>query len=112
MYIRNGSNPSGPTTKGKELDYHWFDGDGMLAGVVFESNIQHQDKFSIVPTFVQKFVLTDVYLAKSLDTSKPIIPSIATLLAPISGLPTLIASVFRAVSLAAISQFGGKFFCF
>lgn len=74
----------------------------MLQGVYFST----KDDGSIVALFVNKFVLTDVFLAASDTSNRPILPSIATLLAPLSGLPTLLATISRAVSLAAISRLG------
>lgn len=103
MYIRNGSNPAGPTDDtSPSAAYHWFDGDGMLAGVLFD---HFHNASTITPTFVQKYVLTDVYLASSPTSPRPILPSIATLLAPLSGLPTLLLSISRAVTLSLLSHY-------
>lgn len=107
MYIRNGSNPAGPTDDtSPSAAYHWFDGDGMLAGVLFDDHDSPPSNSSaITPTFVQKYVLTDVYLASSATSPRPIVPSIATLLAPLSGLPTLLSSISRAVTLSLLSHY-------
>lgn len=57
------------------------------------------------PAFVNRFVLTDVYLAsRSMHLSRPILPSISTLLSPITKLPGLLSSISRAVILSAASR--------
>ncbi|KAJ5936014.1 hypothetical protein N7454_005312 [Penicillium verhagenii] len=58
QYVRNGGNPSfGDDLTGH---VHMFDGDGMLAGVLFRTTEQSG---IIEPCFVNKYVLTDIYLA-------------------------------------------------
>ncbi|KAK5728038.1 hypothetical protein LTR17_012235 [Elasticomyces elasticus] len=58
QYIRNGSNPVSNADLGR--DAHWFDGDGMLAGVLFRRN---EETGAVIPEFVNQFVLTDLYLS-------------------------------------------------
>ena len=45
-------------------DAHWFDGDGMLSGVLFT---QSAKTGKIEPEFVNQYILTDLYIA-----SKPL----------------------------------------
>lgn len=53
---------------------------------------------------MQRLVLTDILLASSPTSRTPILPSIATLLGPLSALPTLLYSISRAVALSALSR--------
>ncbi|GAA5879807.1 hypothetical protein JCM16303_004186 [Sporobolomyces ruberrimus] len=110
LYVRNGGAPS--LTKEDKADdlqpaYHWFDGDGMLTGVHFDSSSSHPSHDpTITPTFVNKYVLTDVFLAShALGLSKPILPSIATLLGSFATFHLILYSIFRAVFLAFCSFF-------
>ncbi|TQS34558.1 hypothetical protein Golomagni_05052 [Golovinomyces magnicellulatus] len=82
QYVRNGGNPF--LNENLEREAHWFDGDGMLNGVIFR---QAKDG-SISPEFVSRYILTDIYLAAlaSLSFHHPIVPSIATLINPHSSL--------------------------
>ncbi|GAA5997428.1 hypothetical protein JCM5350_006789 [Sporobolomyces pararoseus] len=106
LYVRNGGAPS--LTKEDKSDdlepaYHWFDGDGMLTGVHFATD---ESSSSISPTFVNKYVLTDVFLAShALGVSKPILPSIATLLGSFATIHLILFSIFRAVFLTFCSFF-------
>ncbi|KAJ5632851.1 hypothetical protein N7490_009190, partial [Penicillium lividum] len=79
QYVRNGGNP----TFGDDLtDHaHMFDGDGMLAGILFRAS---ENPREVEPCFVNRYILTDVYLAtKSMPrVSSSILPSIATLIHP------------------------------
>ncbi|GAA5926940.1 carotenoid oxygenase family protein [Sporobolomyces koalae] len=104
LYVRNGGAPA--LTKedrpdDREPAYHWFDGDGMLTGVHFAST---SPSAPITPTFVNKYVLTDVFLASNaLGLSKPILPSIATLLGSFATIHLILFSILRAVFLAFCS---------
>lgn len=121
MYVRNGSNPAVPTSSdGSRSDrpYHWvrgmtgfisvllthssiqFDGDGMLQGVYFSRQKGSSD---IQPLFVNKAVLTDVLLALPSGSKSPILPSISTLLGPVTQLPSVVFAISRAVALSALS---------
>ncbi|GAA5889309.1 hypothetical protein JCM5296_005863 [Sporobolomyces johnsonii] len=111
LYVRNGGEPA--LAEDSEGDdgpaYHWFDGDGMLTGVYFDvvpspagSNVTPL----VIPTFVNRYVLTDVFLAsQALGVRAPILPSIATLLGSVWTLHIIVASIFRAVFLAFCSFF-------
>ncbi|GAA5993433.1 hypothetical protein JCM11641_007157 [Rhodosporidiobolus odoratus] len=111
FYVRNGGEPAlkERTQDGsEEPNYHWFDGDGMLSGVFFRAQpaSASNSKPRIVPYFVNKYVLTDVFLASAaLGARAPILPSIATLLGPFSTLHLILYSVVRAVFLAFCSFF-------
>jgi hypothetical protein len=76
----------------------------MLAGVLFDYEITETGKHVIVPKFINKYVLTDVILSSSSTSPTPVLPSIATLLAPVTKLPTLLYSILRAVTLTAASH--------
>lgn len=83
-----------------------FDGDGMLTGVYFKEVRTSSGKRQLVPTFVNRYVLTDVFLASNaLGLKQPILPSIATLVGSIWTLPLILLSIFRAVFLAFLSFF-------
>ncbi|KAF2839061.1 carotenoid oxygenase [Patellaria atrata CBS 101060] len=102
QYVRNGGNPV--TNQDLGRDAHWFDGDGMLSGVLFErSDI-------IRPAFVNQYILTDIYLSTVSTPSLkiPILPSIATLVNPISSLLHILFTILRTVFLAILSHLPGS----
>ncbi|KAK4985937.1 hypothetical protein LTR50_005600 [Elasticomyces elasticus] len=111
-YVRNGSNPVSDNELGR--DAHWFDGDGMLAGVSFTaSSTMRADGTTaseIVPEFVNQYVLTDIYLStiSSRRLRRPILPSIATLVNPLSSLLTVCLLVFRTIFLVLLSHLPGS----
>ncbi|KAK4943951.1 hypothetical protein LTR66_014554, partial [Elasticomyces elasticus] len=111
-YVRNGSNPVSDNELGR--DAHWFDGDGMLAGVSFAaSSTTRPDGTTateIVPEFVNQYVLTDIYLStiSSRRLKRPILPSIATLVNPLSSLLTVCLLVFRTIFLVLLSHLPGS----
>lgn len=79
-----------------------FDGDGMLSGVLFQKTANG----SIQPMFVNRFMLTDVYLASVHSKGRrAITPSIATLLSPITSLHRIMFSILRTVFLCFLSFF-------
>ncbi len=88
-------------------DAHWFDGDGMLSGVSFRRT---SEKAVIQPEFVNQYILTDVY--KSSKTSAllrtPILPSIATLVNPMSTLTTIVLRILRTIILVVLSHLPGS----
>ena len=86
-------------------DAHWFDGDGMLAGVSFR-----RTENGVQPEFVNQYILTDLYLSSISSPSlrRPILPSIATLVNPLSSLYSIVLIIFRAVFLAALSHLPGS----
>ena len=104
-YVRNGGNPTTNETLGRAA--HWFDGDGMLSGVLFRRS---EDSGKIEPEFANQYILTDVYItAKTSSRLKtPILPSIATLVNPASSLVTIVRRIFRTVTLVALSHLPGS----
>ncbi|KIX06154.1 uncharacterized protein Z518_04128 [Rhinocladiella mackenziei CBS 650.93] len=94
-YVRNGGNPVTNGDLGR--DAHWFDGDGMLSGVSFTRTTN-----GVQPEFVNQYILTDVYLAamSSKYLRVPTLPSIATLVNPLSSLYTMMAEPWRPASQA------------
>ncbi|KAJ5903306.1 carotenoid cleavage dioxygenase 1 [Penicillium tannophilum] len=91
QYVRNGGNPVTNNDLGR--DAHWFDGDGMLSGVYFSA-----DKNSgIQPQYVNRYVLTDVFLAAEAypELRIPILPSIATLINPKTTLGWIVYIICR-----------------
>jgi carotenoid cleavage dioxygenase-like enzyme len=102
-YVRNGGNPV--TNEDLGRDAHWFDGDGMLTGVAFR-----RTEKGVQPEFVNQFILTDVYLS-SVSASflrSPILPSVATLVNPLSTLYTIILRVLRTLLLVVLSHLPGS----
>lgn len=105
QYVRNGGNPL--TNEDLARDAHWFDGDGMLSGVLFR---RISSDGQIRPEFVNQYLLTDVYCyAKSATWLRhPVIPSISTLVNPLSSLLHILSSVCRAVTLVVTSRLPGR----
>lgn len=102
-YVRNGGNPV--TNEDLGRDAHWFDGDGMLSGVAFR-----RTEKGVQPEFVNQYILTDVYLS-SLSSNflrTPILPSIATLVNPLSTLYNIILHIFRSIFLVVLSHLPGS----
>jgi carotenoid cleavage dioxygenase-like enzyme len=103
-YVRNGGNP----VKNEDLgrDAHWFDGDGMLSGVSFT----RQADGSVQPEFVNQYILTDIFLstAASPRLRSPILPSIATLVNPLSSLITIVLRILRTIALVILSFLPGS----
>ena len=104
-YVRNGGNPL--INGSLERDAHWFDGDGMLSGVAFP---RHEKRNSPQPEFVNQYVLTDVFLASMTSPSLeiPILPSITTLVNPLSSLITIMLRILRTVLLVMLSHLPGS----
>ncbi|KAI0121166.1 retinal pigment epithelial membrane protein [Xylariales sp. AK1849] len=104
QYVRNGGNPI--TNEDLGRDAHWFDGDGMLSGVLFRRG--GEKGTHIQPQFVNQFVLTDVFLnAKDNgNLKKPLLPSIATLVS--ASLVTIILAISRTFLLVFLSSFPGS----
>ena len=88
-------------------DAHWFDGDGMLSGVSFRRT---GEKGLIQPEFVNQYILTDVYNSSKTSSSlrTPILPSIATLVNPMSSLVTIILRILRTITLVVLSHLPGS----
>jgi carotenoid cleavage dioxygenase-like enzyme len=87
-------------------DAHWFDGDGMLSGVSFT----RQADGSVQPEFVNQYILTDIFLstAASPRLRSPILPSIATLVNPLSSLIAIVLRIFRTIALVILSFLPGS----
>jgi carotenoid cleavage dioxygenase-like enzyme len=102
MYVRNGGNPATNSDLGREA--HWFDGDGMLSGVWFERS--SSDPQQVVPHFVNQYILTDVYLASVENGTlrTPILPSISTLVNPLSRLLYILWRIMRTVFIVTLSH--------
>ena len=104
-YVRNGGNPVTNEALGREA--HWFDGDGMLSGVFFRRT---GEKGTIQPEFVNQYILTDVYNSSqtSFSLRTPILPSIATLVNPMSSLMTITLRILRTITLVILSHLPGS----
>ena len=102
-YVRNGGNPV--TNEDLGRDAHWFDGDGMLSGVSFRRTEE-----GVQPEFVNQYILTDIYLAAvtSPFLRIPILPSIATLVNPLSSIFNIIYRVLRTIVLVILSRLPGS----
>lgn len=106
--IFSGANPQPHHhTSQSQSDYHWFDGDGMLAGVLFSTDPSPSPSSStgtsrptIQPQFVAKYLLTPVHVA-SRTLPSPLLPSISSLQLPHSLFSTLWA-IFRAIFLCFV----------
>lgn len=103
-YVRNGGNPVMNETQGRTA--HWFDGDGMLSGVAFRC----LDTGGIQPEFVNQYILTDVFLSSVTSPSlkTPILPSITTLVNPLSSLITIVLKILRTILLVLLSNLPGS----
>ncbi|KAF1808909.1 retinal pigment epithelial membrane protein [Eremomyces bilateralis CBS 781.70] len=110
QYIRNGSNPL--LNDEQDRMYHWFDGDGMLAGVLFR-----KVEGGIQPQFVNSWVETDILKAnRKLGASgskmlgwpwritRPIPPSISTLVDPTAGPSAVGKEILRTVLIRFVSH--------
>ncbi|KAL8741222.1 MAG: hypothetical protein Q9190_006150 [Brigantiaea leucoxantha] len=104
-YVRNGGNPI--TNENLGRDAHWFDGDGMISGVLFRPL---EKTGEIQPEFTNQFILTDVFLAAktSPHLKTPMLPSITTLVNPASSLITIIRRIFRTIALVILSHLPGS----
>ncbi|KAG4262914.1 hypothetical protein FPRO03_10277 [Fusarium proliferatum] len=104
QYVRNGGNPVSHQDLGK--DAHWFDGDGMLSGVAFR---KASTDGKIIPEFVNQYILTDLYLSrKTTSIASPIMPSITTLVNPLSTMFQIIFATFRTIFLVILSNLPGS----
>ena len=106
QYVRNGGNPV--TNEDLGRDAHWFDGDGMLSGVSFRR--MDQQGSELQPEFVNQYILTDVFLSSitSPFLRTPILPSIATLVNPVSSLLSIVISILRTIALVILSHISGS----
>ncbi|KAK2073430.1 hypothetical protein P8C59_007715 [Phyllachora maydis] len=108
QYVRNGGNPV--AHHDLRRDAHWFDGDGMLSGVLFRRVRDDKGRPAIQPEFVNQFLVTDVYtLARtSRVLRRPVLPSIATLVSPATSMLVLLCTVVRTVVLFLLSRLPGS----
>jgi carotenoid cleavage dioxygenase-like enzyme len=104
QYVRNGGNPITNDDLGR--DAHWFDGDGMLSGVLFDRTSNGE----IAPSFVNQFILTDVLISAASNPSlkTPLLPSISTLVNPAARLLLIICRILRTVLLVLLSHLPGS----
>ena len=79
----------------------------MLSGVSFRRT---GEKGSIQPEFVNQYILTDVYNSSKTSRSlrTPILPSIATLVNPMSSLITITLRILRTIFLVILSHLPGS----
>ncbi|KAH8176932.1 retinal pigment epithelial membrane protein [Sarocladium implicatum] len=105
-YVRNGGNPV--VNGDLQRDAHWFDGDGMLSGVLFR-RVGEKGR-QIQPEFVNQYLLTDIYCYSKQNKSlkKPVLPSIATLVNPARSWFAVLLVIFRAVFLTIVSRLPGR----
>ncbi|KAK3985674.1 retinal pigment epithelial membrane protein [Cladorrhinum sp. PSN332] len=104
QYVRNGSNPLLDHKVDQEA--HWFDGDGMLSGVLFRRVGQ-----TVQPEFVNQYLVTDLFAYVSASQLKrPFLPSIATLINPCTSALRVLLLVLRTVMLHIVSHFAGSLF--
>ncbi|KAK0671462.1 retinal pigment epithelial membrane protein-domain-containing protein [Cercophora samala] len=103
QYVRNGSNPL--VTDGENTRVHWFDGDGMLSGVLFR-----QVGSDIQPEFVNQYLVTDIfsYAKGSAALTKPFLFSISILIDPFASALSVILHLLRTVILTILSQLPGS----
>ncbi|TDZ27036.1 Carotenoid 9,10(9',10')-cleavage dioxygenase 1 [Colletotrichum orbiculare MAFF 240422] len=105
QYVRNGGNPITNDDQGRAA--HWFDGDGMLSGVLFRRAGEKMTE--IRPEFVNQYLLTDVYCFAKAKSSlrRPVLPSIATLVNPAVSIFRIIFEVWRTLFLVFLSRLPG-----
>lgn len=79
----------------------------MLSGVSFRSDTVDG---SIQPEFVNKYILTDVYQSSKTNhyLRTPILPSITTLVNPLSSLIAIMLRILRTVTLVILSHLPGS----
>jgi carotenoid cleavage dioxygenase-like enzyme len=80
----------------------------MLAGVQFKRSPSNPEE--AVPHFVNKYILTDVCLSSFENASlrTPILPSITTLVNPVSSLLVIMFRIFRCMFLVLLSHLPGS----
>lgn len=102
QYVRNGSNPL--ITKDENTRVHWFDGVGMLSGVLFP-----EKGSEIQPEFVNQYLVTDIFsYAKGSALSKPFLFSISILIDPLASVLSIALHILRTVILTILSQLPGS----
>lgn len=101
QYVRNGGNPLANSEL--DRDAHWFDADGMLAGVLFRRTPQG----TIQPCFLNRFILTDLLLSTPEHSRLPYVPSIATLVNPHTSVFWLMFEIIRTFVLTMLTWLPG-----
>ncbi|KAF8309329.1 carotenoid oxygenase [Clavulina sp. PMI_390] len=104
QYVRNGANPL--ANDDGTRDAHWFDGDGMLAGVFFCQD--HSG--AIRPHFVNRFVVTDVFAAsagRKTPLAHPFVISISTMSSILRSPVSILIAILRTFILAVLSWLPG-----
>lgn len=101
QYVRNGGNPLANSEL--DRDAHWFDADGMLAGVLFRRKADG----TIQPCFLNRFILTDLLLSTPEHSRLPYLPSIATLVNPHTSFLWLVYEIVRTFLLAILTWLPG-----
>ncbi len=69
----------------------------MIHGVYF-----HQERDTIMPRYINKYIQTDVYIAGQKTSLNPL-PSVASLIDPLSSTISILRNIMRAVGLAVMS---------
>lgn len=78
----------------------------MLSGVAFR---KASTDGNIIPEFVNQYILTDLYLSrKTTSVASPIMPSITTLVNPLSTMFQIIFATFRTIFLVILSTLPGS----
>ncbi|UZJ55333.1 hypothetical protein CBS101457_004653 [Exobasidium rhododendri] len=100
QYVRNGGNAL--TDQDDQREAHWFDGDGMLTGVLFQRS---NDGKGTTPQFINRYILTDVLLSTAVTLKRPFLPSITTFASPFDVLAVvfLLFGLLRTFLLALLS---------
>ncbi|SNX82340.1 related to carotenoid cleavage dioxygenase 1 [Melanopsichium pennsylvanicum] len=101
QYVRNGGNPLANSEL--DRDAHWFDADGMLAGVLF----RRTPEGTIQPCFLNRFILTDLLLSTPEHSRLPYLPSIATLVNPHTSVLWLMFEIIRTFVLTILTWLPG-----
>ncbi|SPO22737.1 related to carotenoid cleavage dioxygenase 1 [Ustilago trichophora] len=101
QYVRNGGNPLANSEL--DRDAHWFDADGMLAGVLF----RRTPEGTIQPCFLNRFILTDLLLSTPEHSRLPYVPSIAKLVNPHTSFLRLMYEIIRTFVLTILTWLPG-----
>ncbi|TPX09699.1 uncharacterized protein E0L32_009038 [Thyridium curvatum] len=115
QYVRNGGNPVANSDKTR--DFHWFDGDGMVSGVLFRRRKKPtprgvgrsaSQEDILIPEFVNQYLVTDAYCYSKASglwvSGRPLLPSIATLVNPLSSIMAIIYHLLRTILLVLLSH--------
>lgn len=113
QYVRNGGNPVINNDDESARESHWFDGDGMLSGMLFrrvERGNGDERETIIQPEFVNQYLVTDVYRFAQENQRwmrRPFMPSISALLDPCTSAVRVLLKVLRTVALVLLSWLPG-----